>query len=76
MTTVASNEPLDLAAVSPGRHRRLRRVATMADGSTIALPVNVLKGDRDGPRLVAIAGLHSSGGETFASIRNDLFHAF
>ncbi len=48
----------ELGALPPGRHRLARNVASMADGTTISLPVNVLMGDRPGPRLVAIAGVH------------------
>jgi predicted deacylase len=52
------DERLDLQALGPGRHRLARTVARMADGGTIRLPVNVLRGSVPGPRLVAIGGVH------------------
>lgn len=58
MTMPTPLDSLDLTGLGLGRHRLLRTVAVMADGSTIAMPINVLKGPRDGPRLVAIAGIH------------------
>jgi predicted deacylase len=58
MAMASSADPLDLAALATGRHRLAREIAPMADGSTIALPINVLKGPVHGPRLVAVAGVH------------------
>jgi predicted deacylase len=50
--------PLVITEYRPGRHRLARSVAKTADGAEICLPVNILRGPRDGPRLVAIAGIH------------------
>lgn len=52
------DRPLALTAYGPGRHRLGRLVARTADGAEIRLPVNILRGLRDGPRLIAIAGVH------------------
>lgn len=52
------DSPLVLTGSGPGRHRLGRLVARTADGAEIRLPVNILRGPRDGPRLVAIAGVH------------------
>jgi predicted deacylase len=52
------DSPLVVTSYGPGRHRLARDVATTADGAEIRLPVNILRGRRDGPRLVAIAGIH------------------
>jgi predicted deacylase len=50
--------PLVVSGYGPGRHLLARSVARTADGADIRLPVNILRGPRDGPRLVAIAGVH------------------
>jgi predicted deacylase len=52
-------EPLDLKALArPGDHRYTHVITTLADGSTVGVPVIVLAGHRDGPRILAIAGVH------------------
>jgi predicted deacylase len=50
--------PLDITRYGPGLHRLSREVARTADGGDIRVPVNVIRGRREGPRLVAIAGIH------------------
>jgi predicted deacylase len=50
--------PIVIADYGPGRHLLARSVARTADGADICLPVNILRGPRDGPRMVAIAGVH------------------
>lgn len=52
----APPELADLAR--PGDHRYTHRIVTLADGSTVTLPVIVLTGRGDGPRILAIAGVH------------------
>lgn len=42
----------------PGRHRFNHALTTLADGSTLTIPVVVLAGDRPRPRVLAIAGVH------------------
>src|SRR6185295_9940329 len=51
---------LDYASLAPGRHELRFAVATLADGSELAIPVTVLVGRRRRPRLVAIAGVHGN----------------
>jgi predicted deacylase len=49
----------DLAALArPGDHRYTHRIVTLADGSTVSLPVIVFAGRNAGPRILAIAGVH------------------
>jgi predicted deacylase len=55
---IVVDAPIDVDSYGPGHHRLSRAVARTADGADIRLPVNVLRGPRDGPRLVAIAGIH------------------
>jgi predicted deacylase len=50
--------PLVVAEYEPGKHLLARSVARTADGADIRLPVNILRGSRDRPRLVAMAGIH------------------
>lgn len=52
------DRPLVLGGYRPGRHLLARSVSRMADGAEVNVPVNILRGPRDGPRLVAIAGVH------------------
>jgi N-alpha-acetyl-L-2,4-diaminobutyrate deacetylase len=49
----------DVKSLPPGsRHRYALKVVTMADGTTLHLPVNVLVGQADGPVLLMVAGVH------------------
>jgi predicted deacylase len=51
----------DLSRLSAGtRNSFSLRVAAMADGSEICLPVNVLVGKEKGPRLLMVAGVHGN----------------
>jgi uncharacterized protein len=52
-------EPLDLNGLArPGDHRYTHLITALADGSTVGIPVIVLAGHGDGPRVLAIAGVH------------------
>jgi uncharacterized protein len=50
---------IDVAELPPAsRHAFDLRVAPLADGSWLTVPIQVLAGSRPAPRLVAIAGVH------------------
>jgi predicted deacylase len=52
-------EPLDLKGLArPGDYRYTHVMTMLADGSTVGIPVIVLAGRMDGPRILAIAGVH------------------
>jgi predicted deacylase len=42
------------------RYQFSLKISTMSDGTTIFLPVNVLVGERNGPELLMIAGVHGN----------------
>ncbi|HLW46950.1 MAG TPA: succinylglutamate desuccinylase/aspartoacylase family protein [bacterium] len=50
---------IDVAALPPAsRHSFDLSIAPLADGSSLAIPIEVIVGSRPRPRLVAIAGIH------------------
>ena len=56
-----TDHPLDIEALPLlSRHRFAYRVTTMADGTTLALPVMVMRGGKAGPRLACVAGVHGN----------------
>jgi predicted deacylase len=48
----------DLALPPRSRHRFSRRVAALADGTVLAIPILVVTGQSPRPRLVCVAGVH------------------
>jgi len=64
----APPDPASLAR--PGDHRYTHRIATLADGSYIGLPVIVLAGRGDGPRILTIAGVHGDEMEGIVALQD------
>jgi len=57
----------DLALPPWSRHRFSRRVAALADGTVLAIPILVVTGQASRPRLVCVAGVHGDEHEGVAA---------
>jgi uncharacterized protein len=69
---VVTVESVRLDDLQPGRHRLARAISSSADGGQALMPVNVVRGLSDRPRIVAVAGVHGDEHEGPAALL-DLF---
>ncbi len=62
-------DKIDLSAIKDETKRAFSlSIAALADGSSVRLPVNVVAGRGDRPRLAVVAGIHGDEGEGIAAL--------